>query len=50
MHSVMHSNPLPPGGGLSYEMSGDARREPLKEPNLDVAQAFFTPKRENKTN
>ena len=36
-----------PGGGLPYETDGDARRKfwirPLKETNLDVAQAFCDP-------
>ena len=36
-----------PGGGLTYESDGDARRKirikPLKETNLGVAQALFEP-------
>ena len=40
----------PPGGGLEYKKGGDARREfwnwPLREINLGVARAFFTPKRD----
>jgi len=37
----------PQGGGLPYEIAGDARRKlrikPLKETNLGVAQALFDP-------
>ena len=43
-----------PGGDSVYERGGDARRKfwikPLKETDLEGAQAFLTPKRDhNKT-